>query len=125
MWRSPVAHLYGVQVVGGSNPLTPTKTKRGRESRRIGSLPRFVPLTWKAYLAKIGWWEQNLFGGKITSYTLGASENLLPHLFPRETVLSSAKLKLIQFLPILPPVRQRLVQQLIVLFAMIMLSQMA
>lgn len=24
MWRSPVAHWYGVPVVGGSNPLTPT-----------------------------------------------------------------------------------------------------
>ena len=27
VWRSPVAHLYGVQVVGGSNPLTPTDNK--------------------------------------------------------------------------------------------------
>ena len=25
VWRSPVAHRYGVPVVGGSNPLTPTK----------------------------------------------------------------------------------------------------
>jgi hypothetical protein len=24
VWRSPVAHLHGVQGVGGSNPLTPT-----------------------------------------------------------------------------------------------------
>ena len=23
-WRSPVAHLHGVQGVGGSNPLAPT-----------------------------------------------------------------------------------------------------
>ena len=27
-WRSLVAHLYGVQGVGGSNPLAPTKVKR-------------------------------------------------------------------------------------------------
>ena len=26
-WRSPVAHLHGVQGVGGSNPLAPTKQK--------------------------------------------------------------------------------------------------
>ena len=25
MWRSPVAHLHGVQGVEGSNPFTPTK----------------------------------------------------------------------------------------------------
>ena len=26
-WRSPVAHLHGVQVVAGSNPVHPTSSK--------------------------------------------------------------------------------------------------
>ncbi len=26
-WRSPVAHRYGVPVVGGSNPLAPTRVQ--------------------------------------------------------------------------------------------------
>lgn len=29
MWRSLVAHLHGVQGVGGSNPLIPTKQDKG------------------------------------------------------------------------------------------------
>ncbi len=29
MWRSPVAHLHGVQGVGGSNPLIPTNKNKG------------------------------------------------------------------------------------------------
>jgi hypothetical protein len=32
MWRSPVAHLYGVQGVAGSNPVIPTKPRPGRLS---------------------------------------------------------------------------------------------
>ena len=27
VWRSPVAHRYGVPVVGGSNPLAPTRPR--------------------------------------------------------------------------------------------------
>src|SRR5262249_47338223 len=40
-WRSLVAHLLGVQVVGGSNPLAPTKLNRnddGFEASAPGSL---------------------------------------------------------------------------------------
>ena len=30
-WRSPVAHLYGVQGVAGSNPVHPTKLDKAAE----------------------------------------------------------------------------------------------
>ena len=38
MWRSPVAHLHGVQVVAGSNPVTPT----GKRGGQFGLLARFM-----------------------------------------------------------------------------------
>lgn len=46
VWRSPVAHLHGVQVVVGSNPITPTNFKRPRNRGRffVLSLP-FPPPT--------------------------------------------------------------------------------
>jgi hypothetical protein len=31
MWRSPVAYLYGVQGVAGSNPVIPTRQKKQDE----------------------------------------------------------------------------------------------
>src|SRR5215204_1285577 len=33
-WRSPVAHRYGVPVVGGSNPLAPTLSPRQARATR-------------------------------------------------------------------------------------------
>ena len=39
MWRSLVAHLHGVQGVEGSNPFTPTTTKRrGLQVAILGGL---------------------------------------------------------------------------------------
>src|ERR671911_690453 len=40
-WRSPVAHRYGVPVVGGSNPLAPTLSPRQARVTR----GRFVVLS--------------------------------------------------------------------------------
>src|ERR671921_1286973 len=40
-WRSPVAHRYGVPVVGGSNPLAPTLSPRQARATR----GRFVVLS--------------------------------------------------------------------------------
>ncbi len=41
MWRSPVAHLNGVQGVAGSNPVIPIDDKRAGFHR--GNLPREDP----------------------------------------------------------------------------------
>ena len=41
MWRSLVAHLHGVQGVGGSSPLTPTNKIKDLASK--GLSPFFFP----------------------------------------------------------------------------------
>ncbi len=58
MWRSPVAHFNGVEVVGGSNPLTPTDEKA--RSIFTNELPAFLSaITHKALRNKTQEGEQN------------------------------------------------------------------